>query len=284
MRNTIQRKGGTIMLKTEMRNPKSQHIDKMDTDRMLRLINEENAVAIQAVDKAIPQISKAVDVICNSFENGGRLFFIGAGTSGRLGIMDAAECPPTYGVPREMVKGIIAGGNNSVFVASESAEDNRENGANDVKENGVRKGDVLVGISVAGGAKYVIGAIEYAKRVGAYTIGLTCNENTKVEAVSDLCIVTDTGAEVVTGSTRMKGGTAHKIVLNMLTTASMIKGGKVYENMMINLKPSNEKLSNRMMGIVGEILSVDSNKAKEMLDECDWNIRTVTERFKGTSS
>lgn len=269
------------MLKTEMRNPKSRHIDTMDTESMLRLINEENAVAVSAVEKAIPQITKAVEAICAAFDNGGRLFFIGAGTSGRLGIMDAAECPPTYGVPQGMVKGIIAGGNNSVFVASESAEDNKESGIRDAQENGVAKGDVLVGISVAGGAQYVVGALEYAKEAGAYTIGLTCNENTAVEAASDLCIITDTGAEVVTGSTRMKAGTAHKIVLNMLTTAAMIKGGKVYENMMINLKPSNEKLRNRMIGIVCEILSVDSTRSEEMLNACEWSIRAVVNTFGG---
>lgn len=269
------------MLKTEMRNPKSRHIDTMDTQSMLKLINEENAVAVTAVEKAVPQIAQAVEAVCAAFENGGRLFFIGAGTSGRLGIMDAAECPPTYGVPREMVHGIIAGGNNSVFVASESAEDNKESGIKDVQEAGVRAGDVLIGISVAGGAKYVVGAIEYAKELGAYTIGLTCNEGTAVEAASDLCIVTDTGAEVVTGSTRMKAGTAHKIVLNMITTASMIKGGKVYENMMINLKPSNEKLRNRMIGIVCEIFPVDRAKAEEMLEGCDWSIRAVVDKFGG---
>lgn len=269
------------MLKTEMRNPKSKNIDKMDTVSMLRLINDENANAVLAVEKAIPQIAKAVEMITKSFENGGRLFFIGAGTSGRLGIMDAAECPPTYGVPREAVKGIIAGGNDSVFVASESAEDNKESGINDVKENGVRKGDVLVGISVAGGAKYVVGALEYAKTIGADTIALTSNENTAVEKASDLCIVTDTGAEVVTGSTRMKGGTAHKIVLNMLTTCAMIKSGKVYENMMINLKPSNEKLRNRMIGIVCEVLGTTAEVSERLLLENDWSIRKALDDFKG---
>ncbi len=269
------------MLSTEMRNPKSRHIDRMDTNSILKLINEENAVAIAAVDKAIPQICKAVEVICDSFNNGGRLFFIGAGTSGRLGIMDAAECPPTYGVSPGLIQGIIAGGNNSVFVASESAEDNEQSGKQDLIDKGIAKGDVVVGISVAGGAKYIVGALNYAKETGAYAIALTCNRHTAVEAASDLCIITDTGAEVVTGSTRMKGGTAHKIVLNMLTTASMIKSGKVYENMMINLKPSNEKLKNRMIGIVSEIFSADREKSEMMLDECDWNIRSVVDRYKG---
>lgn len=269
------------MLSTEMRNPKSKYIDTMDTQSILKLINEENAVAITAVDKAIPQISKAVEVICDSFNNGGRLFFIGAGTSGRLGIMDAAECPPTYGIPKDMIQGIIAGGNSSVFVASESAEDDEQSGKKDIIDHGVAKGDVLVGISVAGGARYIVGALKYAKEIGAYSIALTCNEHTAVEAASDLCIITDTGAEVVTGSTRMKGGTAHKIVLNMLTTATMIKSGKVYENMMINLKPSNEKLRNRMIGIVSEIFSVDREKSEKMLNECEWNIRSVVDHYTG---
>ena len=269
------------MLNTEMRNPKSKYIDRMDTISMLELINEENLNAVKAVEKAIPQIAKAVEIITEFLGKGGRLFFIGAGTSGRLGIMDAAECPSTYGVSRETVKGIIAGGNDSVFVASESAEDNTLSGKQDIIDNGVKKGDVLVGISVAGGAKYVVGALDYARSIGAYTIALTCNENTLVEKSSDLCIVTDTGAEVVTGSTRMKGGTAHKIVLNMLTTAAMIKSGKVYENMMINLKPSNDKLRNRMIGIVCEILSVTKEKSESILEECDWNIRTVVDKYEG---
>ena len=268
------------MLKTEKRNPNSTHIDKMDTIQMLKTINDENYNSVRAVEKAIPEIAKATDAISVAFENGGRLFFLGAGTSGRLGIMDAAECPPTYGVSKECVQGIIAGGKECVFVASEGAEDNLESGARDVTEYGVKAGDVLVGISVAGGADYVVGAMQKAKSLGATVIALTCNENTKIEKESDICIITDTGAEVITGSTRMKAGSAHKMVLNMLTTAAMVKTGKVYENMMINVKPSNAKLKKRVIGIVCEILGVDEELAVEYLEKNDWSIRKTVEENK----
>ncbi len=268
------------MLKTEMRNPSSTHIDKMDTIEMLKIISDENYNAVRAVEAALPSIAKATDAITKSFENGGRLFFIGAGTSGRLGIMDAAECPPTYGVSTECVQGIIAGGKDCVFVASEGAEDGLKSGINDVNEYGVKAGDVLVGISVAGGAEYVVGAMQQAKFLGATVIALTCNEDTKIEKESDICIITDTGAEVITGSTRMKAGTAHKMVLNMLTTAAMVKTGKVYENMMINVKPSNVKLKKRVIGIVCEILGVDETLAEKYLSKNDWSIRKTVEEYK----
>jgi len=268
------------MLKTEKRNPNSTHIDRMDTMEMLKTINDENYNSVRAVEKAIPEIAKATDAISEAFEKGGRLFFIGAGTSGRLGIMDAAECPPTYGVETECVQGIIAGGKDCVFVASEGAEDSFESGALDVTEYGVREKDVLVGISVAGGADYVVGAMQKAKSLGATVIALTCNDDTKIEKESDICIITDTGAEVITGSTRMKAGSAHKMVLNMLTTAAMVKTGKVYENMMINVKPSNAKLKKRVIGIVCEILKVDEKSAVEYLERNEWNIRKTIEENK----
>lgn len=268
------------MLSTEKRNPNSTHIDKMDTLNMLKVISDENYNAARAVEEALPEIAKATEVISKAFEKGGRLFFIGAGTSGRLGIMDAAECPPTYGVSTECVQGIIAGGKDCVFVASEGAEDSYQHGSDDVVSHGVRSGDVLVGISVAGGADYVVGAMRKAKELGASVIALTCNQNTKIEAESDICIITDTGAEVVTGSTRMKAGTAHKMVLNMLTTAAMIKTGKVYENMMINVRPSNVKLKKRVIGIVCEILGIDEELSEKYLTENDWSIRKTVEANK----
>lgn len=266
------------MLNTEKRNEKSKHIDTMETAEMLKIMSDENYNAARAVEKAIPQITKAADVIADAFANGGRLFLLGAGTSGRLGIMDAAECPPTYGVPIETVQGIIAGGNSSVFVASEGAEDSAESGEADIISHGVREGDVLVGISVAGGAEYVAGAMRKAKALGAAVIALTCNFDTKIEKESDICIITDTGAEVVTGSTRMKAGSAHKMVLNMLTTAAMIKTGKVYENMMINLKPANIKLRKRMIGIVCEILGCDEAESEKRLENAGWSIRKAVEK------
>lgn len=261
------------MLKTEMRNPATTHIDQMSTKEMLSVIAAENYNAARAVEEAIPSITLAVDAITEAFKQGGRLFFIGAGTSGRLGILDAVECPPTYGVPYDMVNGIIAGGPDCVFRASENAEDLEEKGILDIEKHGVRAGDAVVGISVAGGAAYVVGALKKAHSLGAVTIALTCNENTPLEQVSDICICTDTGAEVITGSTRMKAGSAHKMVLNMLTTCAMVKVGNVYENMMINLKPTNIKLRKRMIQIVCDICGCEADEAESMLERNGWKIR-----------
>ena len=261
------------MLKTEMRNQASMHIDKMSTPDMVALMAKENYNAVRAVEAAAPAISQAVDAIANAFENGNRLFFIGAGTSGRLGVLDAAECPPTFGVSPELVTGIIAGGNDCMFRASENQEDNLESGRADVIANGIKAGDVLVGISVAGGASYVVGALRTAKELGAIAIALTSNENTPIEKEADITVITDTGAEILTGSTRLKAGTAHKMVLNIFTTCAMIKTGKVYENMMINLRPSNIKLRARTIRIVQEILACDEETAIAKLETNDWNIR-----------
>ena len=226
------------MLKTEMRNEKTQHIDSMSIFEMLRIINDENYNAVRAVEGALPQIETACEAVVRSFKSGGRLFYIGAGTSGRLGVADAAECPPTFGVPGDMVIGIIAGGLQCMAYPSENKEDDEVGGINDIKKYNLTKNDIVMGISVAGGAKYVIGALKYAMKNGCVTIGLTSNEGSDLDNIADISIVTDTGAEVITGSTRMKAGTAQKLVLNMISTVSMIKMGKVYENFMINLKPS----------------------------------------------
>jgi len=261
------------MIKTEMRNPLSINIEKMSTKEMLELIQKENENAVKAVDMAIEQIEKACDAITKAFEKGGRLFYIGCGTSGRLGILDAVECPPTYGISQDQIVGIIAGGRDSVFKANENKEDSYIDGKNDIRSYSLSKNDIVVGISVSGNAKYVQGALEYAKSLGCMTIGLTSNSGSVIDILSDISIVTDTGAEVITGSTRMKAGTAHKIVLNMLSTCSMIKTGKVYENLMINVKPVNEKLKNRMINIVMQIFTCTDDKAKDLLIKYDWNIR-----------
>ena len=256
-----------------MRNPATTHIDQMSTQEMLSVIAAENYNAARAVEMAVPSITLAVDAVTEAFKQGGRLFFIGAGTSGRLGILDAVECPPTYGVPQDMVNGIIAGGPDCVFRASENAEDLEEKGVLDIEKHGVRAGDAVVGISVAGGAAYVVGALKKAHSLGAVTIALTCNEHTPLEQVSDICICTDTGTEVITGSTRMKAGSAHKMVLNMLTTCAMVKLGNVYENMMINLKPTNIKLRRRMIHIVCDICGCDVEEAEALLERNGWKIR-----------
>ena len=264
------------MLKTEERNPKSMHIDKMSTLDMVRLMSEENYVAVKAVENASESVAAAVDAITLSMNQGGRLYYIGAGTSGRLGVLDASECPPTFGVSPDLVTGIIAGGNECLIKASEGGEDSYENGIIDVK-NKIRAGDVIVGISAAGGAKYVLGAIDYAKKQGCVTVGITSNADSALAKTVDITIFTDTGAEIITGSTRLKAGTAQKLVLNILSTAAMIKTGRVYENLMINLRPTNEKLRFRVISIVCEIKKINQEEAIALLDANDWNIRKAIE-------
>ena len=266
------------MNKTEMRNERTMHIDKMSTREMLEIINDENNNVIRAINEAIPQIEMACEMMSDVIKNGGRVFYIGAGTSGRLGIADAAECPPTFGVSDDLFNGIIAGGNNCVFKAGESAEDSAEFGVNDLKAYDFNGKDIVIGISASGGAAYVCGALEYANSLDAKTVAITNNVDTKVSKIANVTIFADTGAEVITGSTRMKAGTSQKIILNMLSTAAMVKCGYVYENMMINLKPSNIKLKNRMIGIVMDITGKSASEAEKALDAADWNIRKAIEK------
>ncbi len=261
------------MLKTEKRNPKTKNIDKISTFEMVRIMNEENYNAVKAVENQLENIAKAIDKISEALENGGRLIYVGAGTSGRLGVLDASECPPTFGVSYDMVIGLIAGGEKALTRATENVEDNSSAAVSDLKKINLNKNDVVVGISAAGGAAYVISAILYGKELGCTTIGITSNENTKLDILPDISIVTDTGEEVITGSTRLKAGTAQKLVLNMLSTCAMIKRGYVYENLMINLKPSNLKLKGRMVRIVSEIKNIPEKEAEELLEKSDWNIR-----------
>ncbi len=260
------------MLKTEMRNERTMHIDQMTTLEMVSVMNAENMNSVLAVEKALPEIARAVDVITGAMQQGGRLIYMGAGTSGRLGVMDAAECPPTFGVPHETVQGIIAGGRERMFTAGENAEDSYDAGAADARE-ALRPGDVLVGISAAGGAQYVVGALETARALGCPTVAVTSNAGTAITKAADIAIVSDTGAEVVTGSTRLKAGNAQKFVLNMLSTCAMIKTGKVYENLMINLRPSNEKLRGRVIRITAAILDCPEAEAVPFLEQADWDIR-----------
>lgn len=270
------------MLKTEMRNEASRHIDKMDTLSMLRLMQEENKNAVEAVGRAVGEIAAACDEIAARMQKGGRLFYIGAGTSGRLGVMDAAECPPTFGVSTSEVVGIIAGGEKCMMRAAEAEEDSPEAGERDLAANGLTEKDSVIGISASGGAAYVVGALQYAERVGAYTVSLSSNRGTPIERVARHAIVIDTGAEVITGSTRMKSGTAQKLVLNMISTSVMIKTGKVYENMMINLRPTNRKLRARMIRIVGEITGASPEVSERLLCENGFSIRKAASAFKET--
>ncbi|MBQ3074757.1 MAG: N-acetylmuramic acid 6-phosphate etherase [Clostridia bacterium] len=267
------------MLTTEKRNPRTTHLDQMSTLEMVRVMNEENMVSVLAVDRALPQIAQAVDAVASAFEKGGKLIYIGAGTSGRLGVLDASECPPTFGVDPQMVQGIIAGGYERLVSAGENAEDSYETGAADVKDR-LTAGDVLVGISAAGGARYVVGALEKAKELGCVTVAVTSNADSAIAQKADIAIVCDTGPEVLTGSTRLKAGNSQKFVLNMLTTCAMAKTGKVYENLMINLKPSNEKLRGRVIRITAAILDCAEEEAEMILEQNDWDIRKSVESVK----
>ena len=265
------------MLRTEMRNENSTHIDKMTSLEMVTLMNQENMNSVLAVEKALPQIALAVDAAAKAIGSGGKMVYIGAGTSGRLGVIDAAECPPTFGVGYDVVQGIIAGGKERMFTAAENAEDIYEQGIADV-ENVLQPGDILVGISAAGGARYVVAALQKAREMGCTTVSVSSNGDTAIEKVADIAIVCDTGPEVVTGSTRLKAGNSQKFVLNMLSTCAMIHTGKVYENLMVNLKPSNEKLRGRVVRITSAILDCSEEEAIARLDKNDWNIRkAVTE-------
>ena len=258
-----------------MRNPNTTNIDRMTTAEMLECIQRENENAVLSVRSALGKIEIACDIIAEKLSLGGRLIYVGAGTSGRLGVLDASECPPTFGVPKDMVIGIIAGGEKCMFQAAEAAEDNYESGIKDLKDRNLTKNDVVVGISASGNAQYIIGALDYAIELGCETVGITSNEDTLISKRASVTIVTDTGAEVITGSTRMKAGTAQKLILNMLSTVAMIKLGNVYENMMINLRPTNDKLTRRMIRIVTEITGVNEDEAKGLLEEAGWSIRAA---------
>lgn len=261
------------MLKTEMRNPKTTHIDKMDTRAMLEIINQENYNAVRAVEEELDKIETAVDIVTEAIKANGRLIYVGAGTSGRLAVTDASECPPTFGVDYDTVIAIIAGGEKTLVRAAENQEDIEEAGVQDLLAKDISPEDVVCGISASGGAMYVAGAMKEAKRHGCKTISLSSNPNTLIGSLADVEIVTDTGAEVVQGSTRMKAGTAQKLVLNMLSTCAMIKTGKVYENVMINLKPTNIKLRKRMINIVCSLTGMDEDAAEKALENHSWIIR-----------
>lgn len=264
-------------LATEQRNPLTMDIDILPTEDMIRVINEEDKKIAFAVEKQIPNIAKAVDLIANAMENGGRLIYIGAGTSGRLGILDASECPPTYGVSYELVQGLIAGGHTAIFKAMEGVEDRKEEGIKDLKEINFTNKDILVGIAASGRTPYVIGGLEYAKSIGAMTIGITNTNNSEISKVTDICIAVEVGGEVVTGSTRMKSGTAQKMVLNMLSTGAMIKRGKVYENLMVDVKASNKKLVERAKRIVIQATKVTEEIAIRYLKETEYDVKlTIT--------
>lgn len=260
---------------TEGRNPASQNIDELSTEAMLRVINDEDKKVALAVEAIVPQIAAAVDAIFAAFQAGGRLVYCGAGTSGRLGILDASECPPTFGTPREQVIGLIAGGHTAILQAVENAEDNREQGAQDLKDIHFSRHDVLVGIAASGRTPYVLGALAYANELGATTVSLTCNPGSAMSQVAAIALTPVVGPEVVTGSSRMKAGTAQKLVLNMLTTGSMIRSGKVYGNLMVDVEATNQKLVQRQVNIVMQATDCDEATASAALTACGGHCKTA---------
>jgi len=260
---------------TEGRNPASQNIDELSTEAMLHVINDEDKKVALAVEAIVPQIAAAVDAICAAFQAGGRLIYCGAGTSGRLGILDASACPPTFGPPREQVIGLIAGGHTAILQAVENAEDNREQGAQDLKDIHFSRHDVLVGIAASGRTPYVLGALAYANELGATTVSLTCNPGSAMSQVAAIALTPVVGPEVVTGSSRMKAGTAQKLVLNMLTTGSMIRSGKVYGNLMVDVEATNQKLVQRQVNIVMQATDCDDATASAALTACGGHCKTA---------
>lgn len=260
-------------LTTEKRNPNTLEIDIASTEEIIKRINEEDKKVAYAVEKQIHNIAKAVDLIAGKLEKGGRLIYLGAGTSGRLGILDASECPPTFGTPKELVQGIIAGGYEAVFSAVEGAEDNVLEGAEDLKKINLTDKDVFVGITASGRTPYVLGGARYANELGVVTISVTNNADSEIEKLTDVCIAVLVGGEALTGSTRMKAGTAQKMVLNMLSTGAMIKLGKVYENLMVDVEATNLKLAERCKNIVVEATSVDKTIATKFLEETNFDVK-----------
>lgn len=255
---------------TEQRNPNTMHIDTLSTAEMVRLINQEDKKVAEAVGLVTDKIAQAVDVIADRLGKGGRLIYCGAGTSGRLGILDAVECPPTYSTDPEMVQALMAGGYPAIFKAVEGAEDSAQLGIQDMKGISFGEKDVLVGIAASGRTPYVLGCMQYAKNLGAPTVAVTCCPGSELDTFADIGISPAPGPEVITGSTRMKSGTAQKMVLNMLSTGAMIKLGKVYGNLMVDVKPSNEKLIRRCVTIVCSAAECDEETAAAALEACGY--------------
>jgi len=254
-------------LPTELRNPATEHIDQLSTLDMLRVINEEDARVAAAVARVLPETAQAIDAIARRFEQGGRLFYIGAGTSGRLGVLDASECPPTFSVSPTLFQGIIAGGDSALRNSSEASEDSPEQGAADLAARGFTQQDALVGIAASGRTPYVLGALRHAKNLGALAIALTCVPGSQMAAVADISIAPVTGPEVITGSTRLKAGTATKLVLNMISNGVMIRAGAVYGNLMVNVQPTNAKLVDRAHRIIMAATGVDQPTAASLLTQ-----------------
>lgn len=262
-------------LTTEGRNAASTDIDRLSTLEMLTVINQEDKKVALAVEAILPAIARAVDAIVAAFAQGGRLIYCGAGTSGRLGILDASECPPTFGTPRSQVVGLIAGGHQAILQAVENAEDNQQLGAQDLIDIGFSRHDVLVGIAASGRTPYVLGALEHANATGAVTAALSCNPHSPMAQMAQIALTPVVGPEVITGSSRMKAGTAQKLVLNMLTTGAMIRSGKVYGNLMVDVEATNQKLVQRQIDIVMQASDCSADEARAALDACGGHCKTA---------
>lgn len=260
-------------LVSEARNPRSMDIDLLPVPDLVALINAEDKGVAASVERELPQIARAVERIEAAFRAGGRLIYIGAGTSGRLGVLDASECPPTFSVPPGMVVGLIAGGDTALRDAVEGAEDDRDQGAADLRAIGLRDKDVVVGVAVSGKTPYVLGALDFARQTGADTVALTCNPDSEMSRRADITIAPVVGPEVLTGSTRLKSGTAQKMVLNMLSTAAMIRIGKTYQNLMVDLSISNKKLNTRAVGILCETTGATPKEAEALLEESGRDVK-----------
>ena len=262
-------------LSTEGRNPRTMEIDTARLEDVIDMLHHEDRLAVASVTPELPYVQKAVEIVERAFRDGGRLFYAGAGTSGRLGVLDAAECPPTFGTPPEMVQGLIAGGKEAMFVAQEGAEDHESNGAEAIDQAGVRPGDVVCGIAASRRTPYVVGAVARAREIGARTLFVTCNPRSQFALDVDVAICCDVGPEPIMGSTRMKSGTATKLVLNMISTATMVRLGKVYENMMVDLQMTNLKLVERSKKIVMTATGVDYDTAQSTLEAAGGHVKTA---------
>lgn len=260
---------------TEQENPKTANIDQVSTLEAVSLINAEDKLVALAIEKVLPQIAEAIDKIVERLQNGGRLFYVGTGTSGRLGILDASEIPPTFGVSYELVQGIIAGGYNALYQATEASEDNANASVKDLQERGLTKNDAVIGIAASGRTPYTIGAVEYARNLGCFTACIACVPDSHLTKTAEIAIVPVVGAEAITGSSRMKAGTAQKMILNMISTVSMIRLGYIKGNRMTNVKSSNIKLKERSLRILQAETSLSEIEAKELMDSANYDLRVA---------
>ena len=262
-------------MQTETRNLETMNLDMMTPIEIVTAMNREDQKVPLIIEALLPQIAEVVIIVEDTLRKGKRLFYVGAGTSGRLGVLDASECPPTFGVSDTMVVGVIAGGEGALRHPIENAEDNPESGKNDLQEHFLKKEDVVIGIAASGRTPYVIGALEYAKSIGCHTVAISCNHGSDIGKIAEISIEAEVGPEVLTGSTRLKAGTAQKLILNMITTASMVRMGKVYQNLMVDMVQSNEKLCERAERIVMEATEVSREEARKAIDTAGGNVKTA---------